>query len=232
MSMSVSLERRLLRFLAAVAAGGLLLGVASSASAANQGGRNTLSSSDLNGNYAVLTATGAFNPNSGTCVLISVLAYDQTADKQLEVGAARCNNQTIDGSCTSGHRFVEQYLGDNVYHCHEHAGFSNFVDMTYWVDRPSSSSGTFTAHIDSNTWESQSGFTPGTNVQGYVWMERTGSSTSCSGWGPATASVNYWQKTVGVDNWTYATGPRYDPTNCFSISNVSSIGSFDVAKSS
>lgn len=205
-----------------------MLASVGSAYAANQGGRRTRNETNFEGTSANLTPH-SFNPDSGHCVLQSVLAYDFSADRQLETGSVRCDGATIDGTCHSGYHFVETYA-NNVYTCFQHSSFNNGDTSTFWVDRSSSQSGTFYAHIDGYTRESQGGFTPGTNVRGIAWMERAGSGTGCSGWGPAHGTFHDWQSTFGTNNWQYSTGSIYNPTGCWAVSTISSTGDFDVTK--
>lgn len=133
--------------------------------------------------------------------------------------------------------FVETEWGygtasSDVYVCYPHDAFSNNTGYTFSINRPSASSGTFTARFGGHDYEGMSGFGSGPTLVPATWMEWT-PGTTCSGWGPASASFRYWQRFKSDGSAPYATGAdKYNqPITCFNEGAVSSTGGYDVSKS-
>lgn len=185
---------------------------------------------NVDGSYTRLQGH-TFNPTSGQCVLYSVLSYDSTAGRQVESGIVRCNGASIDGTCPSGHVFVERYNG-SAYYCTPGYSFDPIYQYDATTYRTSSTSTTFTGHINGASL-SQSGFGLSDNITGYAWGEATGGS-AC----PSSNSGSFvdWEKFDYSVGWTYVTSStvyRYyygmSGAPCWNtITSTGSKGNFDV----
>ena len=182
--------------LALVLAGAALSPVSAGLS---QDGRNS-NAHNVDGSFARLQGH-TFNPTTGQCVLYSVLSFDATGtQRQVESGIVKCNQATIDGTCTSGHVFVERYNGSG-YFCTPGYSFDPIYQYDATTYRISSTSTTFTGHINGASL-SQSGFGLSDNITGYAWGEATGGSVC-----PSTNSGSFidWEKYDTSVGWTYVT---------------------------
>lgn len=164
----------------------------------DQDGRRTGSTS-VDGSYAQVVGNG-FSAVNNQCVLYSALSYDSTAPRQIESGLARCNNWTIDGTCTDGYSFVERYNGSSFY-CTSGYSFTNNTAYDATTYRQSSTSTTFTGHVNGVTL-TQSGFGLSDNVQGYAWGEATGGASCPS---PSKGTFNIWERYDTSTGWHYVT---------------------------
>lgn len=209
----------------------LLGGLLSAAIAdVDQDGRRTASTS-VDGSFVRLEGNG-FSPANNQCVIYGVLSYDSSAPRQIESGLVRCDSGTsIDGTCPGGQVFVERYNGSS-YFCTPGYSFNNNTQYDATTYRNSSSSTTFTGHINGSTL-TQGGFGLSDNIRGYAWGEATGGSTCPS---PSRGTFHVWQRYNTSSGWSYVDGSsvfRYDNgmngAPCWgSISAADSSGGFDV----
>ena len=165
----------------------------------DQDGRHS-NASNVDGTFTRLQGH-TFNPTSGQCVLYSVLSFDSTGtQRQVESGIVKCSGATIDGTCTSGHVFVERYNGSG-YFCTPGYSFDPIYQYDATTYRTSSTSTTFTGHINGASL-SQAGFGLSDNITGYAWGEATGGS-AC----PSANSGSFldWEKYDTSVGWTYVT---------------------------
>jgi len=167
----------------------------------SQDGRNS-NAHNVDGSFARLQGH-TFNPTAGQCVLYSVLSFDASGTyRQVESGITQCNGVAggIDGTCPSGHVFVERYNGSG-YFCTPGYSFDPIYQYDATTYRTSSTSTTFTGHINGASL-SQSGFGLSDNITGYAWGEATGGGVC-----PSTNSGSFldWEKYDTSVGWTYVT---------------------------
>jgi len=219
----------------------VLTAFSSRALAVDQGGHyrsNTTSSSSsyLDSNSVNITPT-AVTPNSGHCVLFSLLVasphWGASTTLQLEEGNVKCASGTsIDGTCsTSGNyqTFVETYDTTHSYVCHPHGTPTLGSTQHMELKRNSSTSGTYRAYVGANdeaAYESLAGVTIN-NMTIAAWGEYAGSGTNCSGWG-GTASFTHWQYYNFTSGYHTITSAGTDGPVCWGVSAVNSAGHYNV----
>jgi len=195
----------------------------------DQDGRET-GSSHVDGSFARLQGD-SYHPSSNQCVLYSTLSYDSTAGRQVESGLVRCSGASIDGTCPSGQVFVERFNG-SAYFCTPGYSFDNFYQYDATTYRNSSTSTTFTGHINGASL-TQGGFGLSDNIHGWAWGEATGGTTCPSS---ISGSIVDWEKYDTSAGWTYVTSSdvyRYSSSMsgapCWSTTtSTGSKGNFDV----
>ena len=143
--------------LIAMAMSVLLGGLLSPANAdVNQDGRRTASTT-VDGSYSRLEGNG-FGPSNNQCVIYSTLSFNSSgSQRMIQSGLVRCDTGTsIDGTCPGGQVFVERYNGSS-YFCTPGYSFNNNIQYDATTYRNSSTSTTFTGHINGVTL-TQGGF--------------------------------------------------------------------------
>jgi hypothetical protein len=139
----------------------------------------------------------------------------------------------LDGTCAGGHAYVEEF-DHGSYSCQ--AGYS-FTNDTYYdatTYRNSSSSTTFTGHIDGQT-STQGGFGLNDTIVGFAWAEATGGSTCPS---IVKGSFLSWERYFTTSGWGYVDNSTFNPQNDYSgligdpcwdhVGSVNSTGDFVV----
>jgi hypothetical protein len=163
-----------------------------------QDGRHT-GSNAVDGSQATITANKFGVQNAGQCVIYSNLVLDQTgAGRQLQNGLVRCasTSGTIDGTCPSGHEFIERFNGTN-YYCSSGNSFANGSPHFFQVARTSANSTTMRGYISQNYLD-QGGYNLTDSTYGLTWAEAAG-TYACPG-GPHSADFNSWSR-KNSDTW-------------------------------
>jgi len=195
----------------------------------DQEGRNA-GSTTVDGSYVQLIGNG-FSANSGQCVIYATLSTDQTNPHQVEAGVVRCASASMDGgTCTDGHAFVEVFNGSK-YTCTQGYTFTNNTAYDATTYRNSTTSTTFTGHINGAS-ATQGGFGLNDTIRATAWGEAIG-GTSCPA--PSRGTFNVWQRYNAANGWHYVGGGSVKSAHygisgapCWAASTMSATGAFDV----
>lgn len=211
-----------------------LFGMASPASAAT-GGRYKIVTKQVI-QTTVATRLASASVPSASCVLADAVVANSSA--QLETGLAQCNGVSLDGTCSSGHTYVETKTNATGYVCHPHGTYSSSSYYEIGADNvgvvnPNGSTGTRMvgriAGVDYEGIDTYLSGAGGAYVRTWGEWTKVGTDT-CSGWAGLAyfSSWKYKDNTNGtIASHTLGTDTSV-ATSCWAVSAISS-GAYHVS---
>lgn len=146
------------------------------------------------------------------CLVYSTSAWGTS--RGIQTGVYDCaSGYSIDTSCTGHYTFVENWTGNNNYHCWYVGGWSSSQfgaqvtrkDSTTWA---AYISGTYMGH-DAGSWTG--------NPYNYVWNEYTGNpacpsgfstNVTFSGWEYRPPNQTHWDNVTSTTSYSFQTNPQ------------------------